>query len=68
MVVLDGCYIGIKVYVMVVMMMIEYICGVFKDVVEEVKNMFGDNKVNSVNDFFFIIEFFFFLWEIDVLK
>lgn len=68
MVVLDGCYIGIKVYVMVVMIMIEYICGVFKDVVEEVKNMFGDNKVNSVNDFFFILEFFFFLWEIDVLK
>lgn len=68
MVVLDGCYIGIKVYVMVVMMMIEFICGVFKDVVEEVKNMFGDNKVNSVNDFFFIIEFFFFLWEIYVLK
>ena len=64
----DGRHIGIKAHAMVAMMMIEYIRGVLKDAVEDAKNTFGDNKVNSVNDFPPITEPFFLPRETDALK
>ena len=46
----DGRHIGIKAHAMVAMMIIEYIRGVLKEAVEEVKNTLGDSQDNSVND------------------
>lgn len=34
----DGCYIGIKVYVFIFMLMIDYICEVFDQVLNDLSN------------------------------
>ena len=64
----DGRHIGIKAHAMVAMMIIEYIRGVLKDAVEEIRNTFGDSKVNNVSDYSPIPEPLFLRRETEALK
>lgn len=59
----DGWYIGVKVYVLIVMLMIQYVCGVFSDVLNDVEKYLKMKEVIFLQ----LLDLFFIKCEIEVL-
>lgn len=66
----DGRHIGIKAHAIVAMMMIEYVRGVLKEVVEEARSTLDDSigETNSVKDYSPIPELFFLRRDTEAMK